>query len=44
MLRYLSIVFGWFFEAPRCPWTRQPCPHPERCGLMLGGRCHFSEG
>jgi hypothetical protein len=19
-----------------CPWTRQPCPHPEVCGLRYG--------
>ncbi len=41
MLRILFTVFACFFESPRCPYTKQPCPHTDKCGLFLGNICHI---
>lgn len=41
MLHYLIIVFGWFTQY-ECPLTRQPCPHPDRCGFYLNS-CYASD-
>lgn len=40
----LMAILKTMFSPFTCPWTRRPCPHPERCGLTLNGTCHYREG